>query len=263
MKIPFYKYQGTGNDFVIVDQYEKKWLSTEDQKAVRHLCNRRFGIGADGLILLEPSKKHAFKMIYFNADGREGSLCGNGARCAVACSYTLGRLNRRGKFEAANSVHSAKIIKGGGVQLKMKNLEAVEVGKDYYILDTGSPHYIAFVEDLSDLDIVAAGRAVRYAERFRDEGINVNFVEESDSGINVSTYERGVEDETLSCGTGVTAAALAFALRNDLDDGKVKVHTKGGDLSIKYKRGKNGFQNIWLCGPAHKVYTGVIEWGKS
>jgi len=259
MQIPFFKYQGTGNDFVIVDQFHESFLSVDDQETIQHLCNRRFGIGADGLILLEPSDKNSFKMIYFNADGKEGSLCGNGARCAVACSHDLSKFGRSGKFEAVDGTHSAKIMKDGSIELKMQNLEAVEVGHGYYILNTGSPHYIAFVEDLSDLDIVDAGRAIRYADRFRESGINVNFVEEQKDAIIVGTYERGVEDETLSCGTGVTASALAHALKNELNDKKIKVKTKGGDLSIKYKRTSAGFENIWLCGPAKRVFTGSIE----
>ena len=259
MQIPFYKYQGTGNDFVIVDQFKDQFLSVDDEDIIHRICSRRFGVGADGLILLEPSDRTSFRMIYFNADGKEGSLCGNGARCAIACSHDLGKFNRSGKFEAIDGTHSAKIKKDGSIELKMQNLEDVEVGHGYYILNTGSPHYIAFVEDLTDLDIVDAGRAIRYADRFRDGGINVNFVEEHKDGIIVGTYERGVEDETLSCGTGVTASALAHALKNELDDKKINVKTKGGDLCIKYKRSSTGFQNIWLCGPAKKVFRGSIE----
>ena len=259
MQIPFYKYQGTGNDFVIIDQFTDHHLSTGDQEIIKHICHRRFGVGADGLILLESSTKNAFKMTYFNADGKEGSLCGNGARCAVACSHDLDKFDRNGRFEAVDGIHTAKIMKNGSIELKMQNLEAVEIGQGYYIMDTGSPHYIAFVEDLDDIDIVDAGRAIRYADRFKDNGINVNFVEEQADQITVSTYERGVEDETLSCGTGVTAAALAHALRNELSNSKIKVKTKGGDLYIKFRKSPVGFENIWLCGPAKRVFTGAIE----
>ncbi|NND08101.1 MAG: diaminopimelate epimerase [Saprospiraceae bacterium] len=259
MQIPFYKYQGTGNDFVIIDQFTDQHLSAKDQEILKHICHRRFGVGADGLILLEASPKNAFNMTYFNADGKEGSLCGNGARCAVACSRDLGKFDRSGRFEAVDGIHTAKIMKNGSIELKMQNLEAVEIGEGYYIMDTGSPHYIAFVEDLDDIDIVDAGRAIRYADRFKDNGINVNFVEVHSDQIIVGTYERGVEDETLSCGTGVTAAALAHALRNELTNSKIKVKTKGGHLSIKFKRNLAGFENIWLCGPAQKVFAGAIE----
>ncbi len=259
MNVPFYKYHGTGNDFIIIDQFRKKYLTTDDTELVGKLCERRFGIGADGLILLQPSDKHVFDMVYFNADGQVGSLCGNGSRCAVQCVHSMGLFDRSCKFTASDGVHSASRLKDGTIQLKMQPVQSVEVGKGYYIMDTGSPHYVTFVEDLSDLDIVQSGRAIRYADRFRETGINVNFVEEDASSLEVNTYERGVEDETLSCGTGVTAAALAHALNQQLEKGHVKVQTKGGSLTVKFKKDPAGFKDIWLCGPAVEVFQGKVS----
>jgi len=259
MKIPFYKYQGTGNDFVIIDQFDQKYLTTKDQKTIQRLCDRKFGVGADGLILLEPSDTYDFKMIYFNADGKEGSLCGNGSRCAVACMHMLGHFEGTGYFEASDGAHQATVSAPNYVELKMQDINHIERGKGFYILDTGSPHYVTFVEDLSDLDIVSTGRAIRYSSRFQEKGINVNFVEELEGGIEVSTYERGVEDETLSCGTGVTAAALAHALKLGDKEGPTEIKTKGGDLSVRFSYEKPAFTNVWLCGPATLVFQGNID----
>jgi diaminopimelate epimerase len=256
MIIPFYKYQGTGNDFVIIDHFHEKYIDVADHETIRLICDRKFGVGADGLILLEPSAESDFTMIYFNADGLEGSLCGNGSRCAVACMHHLGRFGSQGTFLAADGLHRARVNSNGDVNLKMSNLENIEQGRDFYVLNTGSPHYVAFVEDLSDLDIVQSGRAIRYSERFTKEGINVNFVEESGEGVEVSTYERGVEDETLSCGTGVTAAALAHAIKNQISSGPTKIKTKGGSLEVRFTYKEGRFSNIWLCGPAQLVFEG-------
>ncbi|MCL4118688.1 UNVERIFIED_CONTAM: hypothetical protein GTU68_027632 [Idotea baltica] len=259
MKIPFYKYQGTGNDFVIIDQFEQSYLSIGDQEIIHRLCDRKFGVGADGLILLERSDTHDFKMIYFNADGKEGSLCGNGSRCAVACMHMLGRFEGTGYFEASDGPHQATVAASDYIELKMQDIQQIERGKGFYILDTGSPHYVTFVEDLSDIDIVATGRAIRYSNRFQEQGINVNFVEELEDKIEVSTYERGVEDETLSCGTGVTAAALAHALKLGDTKGPTKIKTKGGELRVRFHQDKSAFTDVWLCGPATLVFQGNID----
>lgn len=259
MKIPFLKFQGTGNDFVIIDQFERQYLSADDHDKIRRLCDRKFGIGADGLILLEPSDVEDFKMIYFNSDGHVGSLCGNGSRCAVACMYHLNRFDDEGTFEASDGLHHAIVQSPNWIDLKMKDLDFIEEGKGFYLLDTGSPHYVTFVEDLSDLDIVQSGQVIRYSDRFRKEGVNVNFVEELNGGIEVSTYERGVENETLSCGTGVTASALAHALKHQISEGPTSIKTKGGNLSVRFKQEGSQFSEIWLCGPADLVFTGQIE----
>lgn len=259
MIIPFFKYQGTGNDFIIIDQFDHDFLSLEDQEKIAALCDRKFGIGADGLILLKRSEKEIFRMVYFNADGNEGSLCGNGSRCAVACMHRLGRYKKEGTFEASDGTHEAIVQSPGWIDLKMNDLDFIEEGKGFYLLNTGSPHYVTFVEDLSDLDIVQSGRVIRYSNRFRDDGINVNFVEEHASGIEVNTYERGVENETLSCGTGVTASALAHAMKHQIAEGPTSIQTKGGALMVRFKRQNHHFSDIWLCGPAEMVFKGEIE----
>ncbi len=256
MEIPFYKYQGTGNDFIIVDQWDEQWLSGVDRQLISSMCSRRFGIGADGLMLLDRSARAAFRLQYFNADGLEGSLCGNGSRCAVACMHRLGRFGHSGLFDAYDGLHEAEVTAPGYVRLKMRDVSTIEQGKGFFVLDTGSPHYVTFVEDLRDLDIVQQGRAIRYSNRFRDRGINVNFVQEEDAGLKVYTYERGVENETLSCGTGVTAAALAHAQRIGLPAGPISIETKGGQLMIQFKKVEDRFVDVWLCGPALPVYVG-------
>jgi diaminopimelate epimerase len=177
----------------------------------------------------------------------------------VACIHFLGRCGDEVTFEASDGVHLAIIRSPEWIDLKMSDLENMEQGKGYYILNTGSPHYVTFVEDLSDLDIVQSGRAIRYSSPFREEGINVNFVEELEDGIEVNTYERGVEDETLSCGTGVTAAVLAHAVKRQIASGPTKIQTKGGALSVRFKQEGNLFSEIWLCGPANHVFRGEIE----
>ncbi|MCF8244569.1 MAG: diaminopimelate epimerase [Saprospiraceae bacterium] len=255
--IPFHKYEGTGNDFVLIDQRQHRYLTRQDTAEIERICHRRFGIGADGLILLQLTEGYDFEMVYFNSDGRESTMCGNGGRCIAAFAHSLGVVGEHCHFLAIDGPHEAKISEGL-VELKMGNVPEVEIGDGYFILNTGSPHYVVFVEDLSDMNIVESGQVIRYSERFRKEGINVNFVEKTADGIEVATYERGVEDETLSCGTGVTAAALSFILANtDLLANEVAIATKGGNLKVRFnKKAGNGFEGIWLCGPARKVFSG-------
>ncbi|MDX5422739.1 MAG: diaminopimelate epimerase [Hymenobacteraceae bacterium] len=254
MAISFYKYQGTGNDFVMVDN-RKLTFPAEDEALVRQLCDRRTGIGADGLILLQYHPDYDFEMVYFNSDGRLGSMCGNGARCTVRFARQLGVIEDVACFLAADGEHQASVERDL-IQLKMNDVQGVEkIGEDYY-LNTGSPHYIRFVGDVQHLDVYEEGRAIRYNDRFRAEGTNVNFVELiSDNEIYVRTYERGVEDETLSCGTGVTAAALVAGLRGL--ESPVKVKTLGGDLEVMFKPNETGgFKYIYLIGPAKQVFSG-------
>jgi len=257
MEIPFSKYQGTGNDFVIIDQMSSPYVQADEKDWIKRACDRKFGIGADGLILLSPSDQYDFYMHYFNADGNIGSLCGNGSRCAVEYMFRKNYIDSECMFEAADGYHRARAHEGY-VELEMRPVEFIEKGVDHFIMNTGSPHYVTFVEDLSDLDIVQTGQAIRYSNRFREDGINVNFVESNGDHIEVRTYERGVEDETLSCGTGVTASALAFALRNQTSTNIVKVQTKGGELIIRFDQTDSSFRNIWLCGPATPVFRGEI-----
>lgn len=255
--IPFYKYEGTGNDFVLVDQRQEIYLTRQDTGLIEHICNRRFGIGADGLIILQNVEGYDFEMVYFNSDGRESTMCGNGGRCIAAFANYLGAAGDHCHFLAIDGPHEAK-IKGSWVELKMTNVTDVEIGDGNFILNTGSPHYVVFVEDLSDMNIAESGQVIRYSDRFRQDGINVNFVEKTAGGIEVATYERGVEDETLSCGTGVTAAALSYYLTNpNLNASEVSISTKGGQLKVRFEKMEgNGFKNIWLCGPAKRVFKG-------
>jgi diaminopimelate epimerase len=256
MKVTFYKYQGTGNDFIVVDNRENNVLLTSRQ--VKHLCNRRFGIGADGLMLLNLKKGYDFDMVYYNADGNESSMCGNGGRCLVKFAYELGMRKSTYFFSAVDGDHEATIDENGWVYLKMKDVFGIKQHYADRIVDTGSPHYVKSISDLRSYDVVKAGRDIRYSNGFKREGINVNFVEGDRKGIFVRTYERGVEDETLSCGTGVTAAALVYA-HNDNGFNHVAVKTLGGSLAVEFeKTGEKEFKNIWLCGPAEFVFKGEI-----
>ena len=259
MNIIFYKYQGTGNDFVVLDNRTGKYRLTNDQ--VRRLCDRRFGIGSDGLMMLNEKSGYDFEMKYYNADGKEGSMCGNGARCIVKFAYHLGIHKERYKFIAYDGEHEAEIDTDGIISLKMNDVNHVRKFHSDYILNTGSPHYIKMVTDVMDLDVYKKGHEIRYSKEFEQEGINVNFVEQMDEAdkIFVRTYERGVEDETLSCGTGVTAAALV-CWHNENGFNEVEVRTTGGLLSVEFdKINDSGFTNIWLCGPAEKVFEGTVE----
>lgn len=256
-KIPFQKYEGTGNDFVMVDQRSETYLTRQDTALIERICDRRFGIGADGLILLQNADGYDFEMVYFNSDGRESTMCGNGGRCIAAFAHSLGAAGEYCHFLAIDGPHEAT-INGNWVELKMGDVATVETGDGSFVLNTGSPHYVVFVEDLSDMNIVESGQVIRYSDRFRKEGINVNFVERTTDGIEVATYERGVEDETFSCGTGVTAAAISYSLENPgLKLSEVAITTKGGKLKVRFEeKPGGGFENIWLCGPANVVFEG-------
>lgn len=250
----FEKYQGTGNDFIMIDNRSNHF--PKNQEWIAHLCHRRFGIGADGLILIENIDNYDFRMIYYNANGLEGSMCGNGGRCAVAFAKSLGIFEHQTTFWAVDGKHFAK-IEGDLVHLQMKEVNYIEKNPDYFFLDTGSPHYVEFVKNLDSYDVLGKGKAIRYNERFRKEGTNVNFVEIlDDDTLQVRTYERGVEDETYSCGTGVTASVLVYALQNPKSPIRVKV--LGGELQIAYEKVGNLYQNIFLIGKAQKVFEGQI-----
>jgi diaminopimelate epimerase len=259
MKIKFYKYQGAGNDFILIDNREK--ISHEfTVQHIKKMCDRHFGIGADGLMLLNNKEGFDFEMIYFNADGNEGSMCGNGGRCIVQFASNMGIKKNEYKFLATDGVHEAKIDLNKEVSLKMNNVTDVDFSMDHYVLDTGSPHYVKFVSDVQDLNVVSDGSKIRNSREFAEKGINVNFVQTlDDDHIFVRTYERGVEDETLSCGTGVTASAL-MAAHNDNGFNHVEVRTKGGHLSVEFdKISDSEFRNIWLSGPATFVFSGEYE----
>ena len=259
MNIHFYKYQGTGNDFVILDNREGGYGNLEKEQ-IKHICDRRFGVGSDGLMMLNVEPGFDFAMKYFNADGGEGSMCGNGGRCLVKFAYHMGIHRDNYHFVASDGPHEAEIDPDGTVSLKMLNVNSVKEYHGDYILNTGSPHYVKLVSDVSDVDVFNKGHEIRYSNYFAKEGINVNFVEQKNAHeIIVRTYERGVEDETWSCGTGVTASAL-ICYHNEIGYNDVTVHTKGGKLVVEYDRfGDNAYGNIFLCGPAQKVYEGQME----
>jgi len=258
MQVHFFKYQGTGNDFVILDNRKGEISLSKEQ--VNFLCDRRFGIGADGLMLLNTRGGYDFEMKYYNADGGESTMCGNGGRCLVKFAADCGILRSEYRFIAIDGEHLASIETNGSVALKMNDVKKVAYDHGNYILNTGSPHYVDLVEDVMHLNVVDRGRQVRYNDTFRKEGINVNFVQQTEEPdrIIVRTYERGVEDETWSCGTGVTAAALV-CYHNENGYNRVEVKTKGGNLSVEFDRIEDHYQNIWLIGPAIKVFEGDID----
>jgi diaminopimelate epimerase len=259
MHVEFFKYQGTGNDFVILDNRKGK-LNNLTMAQVRLMCDRRFGIGADGLMLLNNHTHYDFEMKYFNADGRESSMCGNGGRCLVKFAQDVGIMRTNYSFLAIDGTHEANINMDGIVSLKMNDVNHIDFRRSHFILNTGSPHYVEITSNVMDLDVVKKGREIRYSDEFEKEGINVNFVEqlEEPDKILVRTYERGVEAETYSCGTGVTAAALVCH-HNDNGFNRVEVQTLGGDLSVEYDIIHDAFKNVWLNGPAEKVFDGTFE----
>ena len=258
MKINFYKYQGTGNDFVILDNRENPISLTTEQ--INKLCDRKFGIGADGLMLLNLKDGYDFEMKYYNADGNESSMCGNGGRCLTKFAFDRGIQKEKYKFIAIDGDHESVFAKDGWVHLKMVNVSGIKKHNTDSVLNTGSPHFIRPVSHVMDMNVFNEGHKIRYSKDFATEGINVNFVEQTDANkITVRTYERGVENETLSCGTGVTAAALVFA-SNERGANRIEIKTIGGSLAVEFeKTGDDSFEDIWLCGPAEFVFKGQIE----
>ncbi|PIA82136.1 diaminopimelate epimerase [Gaetbulibacter sp. 4G1] len=256
MQQTFYKYQGTGNDFVMIDNRQQ----TFDKKDIEHisfLCDRRFGVGADGLILIENHDALDFEMVYYNADGSQ-SFCGNGGRCAVAFAKQLGIIKDDADFLAIDGKHYAS-IKGDIVKLQMADVNTVEKHDNHVFLDTGSPHHIQFEEQITDFDIKILGAKIRYGAPYNAVGSNVNFVKKlSDTEFKVRTYERGVEDETLSCGTGVTAVALAMHYIGETEKNLITLKTQGGDLQVAFQSQNGTYNNVWLIGPAKIVYQGSI-----
>ncbi|MFC0604555.1 diaminopimelate epimerase [Winogradskyella pulchriflava] len=259
MTMTFYKYQGTGNDFIIVDN-RLKIINKKDTKRIAELCDRRFGIGADGFILLENDKISDFKMVYYNADGNESTMCGNGGRCIAAFAKFIGIIDNETEFVAIDGLHKAK-IENNNVQLQMQDVSEVETHANHLFLDTGSPHHVETVSDIKSLDVKSLGSKIRYGQPYNEAGSNVNFVEqETADTFAVRTYERGVEDETLSCGTGVTAVALAMHANGKTKSNSVHLKTPGGKLNVTFKCNGEGYNNIWLTGPTEQVFKGEVEW---
>lgn len=253
----FFKYQGAGNDFIMVDNRASGFH--KEQAHIARLCHRRFGIGADGLILLE-SPIHSgddFKMVYYNADGRESTMCGNGGRCIVKFAQALGIITDKCQFSAIDGAHQATIT-DGLVSLKMTDVDQVDAIGQAWCLNTGSPHYVTFIKDIDNLDVDKAGRSIRHSAAFDKEGINVNFVEIGLNTHKVRTYERGVEAETYSCGTGVTAVAIALFVAKKSTKECAVLETLGGKLSVHFKSTASGFKDIWLTGPAKHTFTGTF-----
>ena len=256
MIIEFYKYQGTGNDFIMIDDRENKFDIVDDA-LITALCERRMGIGADGLILLREHDTLDFEMIYFNSDGNQSSMCGNGGRCIIAFAHMLEMIDAETTFMAIDGEHKGEIM-ADGISLKMQDVTKIEGVGDGLVLDTGSPHYIEMVDDLDNLDVNKQGRKIRNSAPFKKEGINVNFVLDA-AELQVRSYERGVEAETLSCGTGVVATAIAMHYANCIEENLISVNTKGGELTVSFEEFNGTYRNIWLSGEASMVYVGEFE----
>lgn len=259
MIINFSKYHGAGNDFILIDNRKAEINLSCDN--VAFLCNRHFGIGADGLMLLNASENQEFEMKYYNSDGNESTMCGNGGRCITAFASKLCIIKNKATFKAIDGLHTAEITADNNgiktVKLKMMDVTSYHKTENYFEINTGSPHYVEFVKDVNSIDVFTKGRAIRYDSRFNPGGLNVNFAEVFDDHLFVRTYERGVENETLSCGTGVTASAMAYAYDKDIQ--KVLIHTLGGKLIVSFEKQKDIFKNVFLEGEASFVFEGEIE----
>lgn len=260
MRINFFKYHGNGNDFIIIDNRSGEVDLSREQ--VAFLCDRHFGIGADGLMLLEARSSYDFSLKYYNSDGNESTMCGNGGRCMTAFANELGIIPNAARFLAIDGDHEAEILSKDGntclVSLKMKDTLPGEIFNDGYFIDSGSPHFVVFVADVKAIDVLSEGRRLRYDKRFEPGGCNVNFVEIIPGGISVRTYERGVENETLSCGTGVTASALITAFLGKGKPDSCFVETPGGEFKVSFHLSQGGFSGVFLEGPAAFVFKGGI-----
>ena len=255
MKFTFYKYQGTGNDFVIIDNRHLHFPK-QDTALVAKICDRRFGVGADGLLLLENNPTADFTMVYYNSDGNISTMCGNGGRCIVHFAQFLEIITENVIFEALDGMHKGKVI-GDWVSLKMNNVESIKISENYSFLNTGSPHHVEMVNNLKDYDVFTHGRSIRH-NLYGKDGANINFVEQlAADTFSVRTYERGVEAETLSCGTGVTAVAIAMFERGKTSERKVTLHSPGGKLQVRFNKSASVYNDVFLEGPATQVFKGI------
>jgi diaminopimelate epimerase len=258
MQVEFYKYQGTGNDFVMVDN-RSDFFPKDNMKLIAHLCDRRFGVGGDGLILLENDLETDFKMVYYNSDGNQSSMCGNGGRCLVAFAKALHVIKTSTTFIAVDGLHHANISDDGLVSLQMIDVTDVIVNEEYVFLNTGSPHHVQLVEDLENYNIKENGATIRYGDLYGKAGSNVNFVKQVDENtFSLRTYERGVEDETLSCGTGATAAAIAMNILGKTNATTINLNVEGGKLIVSFEKNESIFTKVTLKGPAQLVFKGSI-----
>ncbi|NKI32580.1 diaminopimelate epimerase [Croceivirga thetidis] len=256
--LQFYKYQGTGNDFIMLDN-RQQFFPKQNTKLVAKLCDRKFGVGADGLILLENDNMSDFKMVYYNSDGNESTMCGNGGRCLVAFAKAIGIISNEATFNAIDGIHHAKII-DGIVGLSMNDVDNIIEKRNHFYLNTGSPHHVQMVEEVAKLDVQKDGAKLRYG-LYGEKGSNINFVQQTaENAFRVRTYERGVEDETLSCGTGVTAVALAMHFSKRTTTNNIIIATEGGELKVSFDLVGDGYTNVELTGPADLVFKGEIEW---
>ena len=256
MILEFYKYQATGNDFIIIDDREELF-DVNDSALINALCQRSFGIGADGLILLRDDKDYDFRMIYFNSDGFESSLCGNGARCIVKFAHLLEITSENINFITTAGVHQARISESD-VSIKFVDINDINKYDDDLVIDSGSPHYVTFSENVDQIDIDLEGSNIRNSTPFKKKGINVNFLQVDDS-VKMRTYERGVESETLSCGTGAVASAIALFHKQIINENIIELNTRGGVLTVSFDNFQNEYKNIWLTGEANLVYIGEFE----
>jgi diaminopimelate epimerase len=257
MNLSFVKYQGTGNDFVVIDD-RKEFFDLKNNVLVKKLCDRKFGIGADGLILLRNHPDYDFEMIYFNSDGFLGSMCGNGGRCIVDFAKSLNIFDKSCDFLASDGPHFAK-WQNSIVSLKMNDVNEIEYNDNYSFLNTGSPHYVELVENLKDFNVFEKGKEIRYNNKFRAKGTNVNFVEMVDDVVHIRTYERGVENETLACGTGAVASVLSLHNRSVISHNLVNLKTLGGDLQVSFQFENNIYKRVYLKGPAKSIFKGEIS----
>ncbi len=266
MQLSFFKYQGAGNDFIIIDERETSPVSSHPDKnrLIEFLCDRRFGIGADGLMLLKNHADYDFEMVYFNSDGLEGTMCGNGGRCLVAFANHLEIISHQAKFLAIDGSHKATIDSSEGnshiVSLEMKDVTVIKPFEEGYLLDTGSPHFVVFKNDIQSIDLLTLGRTWRNHEVFGNDGVNFNIAEKSGNTIHVRTYERGVEEETLACGTGITATAIALHYKEKATGNqRYELKAKGGDMQVSFENKQPGiYTQIYLQGPATKVFQGEL-----
>ncbi len=271
MALTFHKYHGAGNDFIIIDNRDGFFTASgkDNPKDIAALCHRRFGIGADGLMTLGKAVGFDFRMRYYNSDGKEGSMCGNGGRCVAAFARQAGITGKNSRFVAIDGPHDTEMVKENipdfVVKLRMNDVQWPYLEEEGYQLDTGSPHLVIFEEEISRLDVFTLGRKYRYLDKFLPRGVNVNFAELTDyEQLRMRTYERGVEEETLACGTGAVAVAVAAYVRGvKSPDSSYLLKTKGGELRVKFTPpGENGsyFTDVWLTGPARHVYSGELPW---
>ena len=259
MQIEFYKYQGTGNDFVMIDN-RSNFFPKDNIQLIARLCDRRFGIGGDGLILLENDIETDFKMVYYNSDGNQSSMCGNGGRCLVAFAKKRNVIQDSTTFTATDGVHHASIADSGNVSLQMIDVVDIKITPDYVFMNTGSPHHIELVDDLEHYNVKESGARIRYGELYGKKGSNINFVKKIDeTTFSLRTYERGVEDETLACGTGATAVAIAMNVLGETKANSIDLNVEGGKLVVSFDEIEGKFTNVFLKGPAEFVFKGTID----